>query len=413
MQIGGVNLASDTEDIVIDGGRPLYYSCKRGDIYTVSIESSEVQLSGLGTQMMVYSATDGAAAYIPISTDKQAQTFTWNSDDRIMRLCASENWTGKTRVKKLKLEKGNKSTDWSPAPEDIKKEAVDDITNSFSINENKISLGAKRIIMNGTTLAKAISAGELEVGDPKNPALKITKEGAFYAKGVTQDSSFLIDSDELSIVAESRVKSNYPESGDGRVHQIMRMEAKIGKFVIINDDGERAEISSNGIIATQAGKSPFQGQSSMLASIVGLGCGRIEDEGYGDRKGVIGVYGSAENIALNPVPAYGGYFEMLRANGLCLNTRAIDGNAEISDRDVIISCYNESPCTVTLPSAPYKGRIIYVRMAKSKSVTVVSSSANILVQGKKQTAVFVGKIAGDGAMLIWDEKSWLYNYIQT
>lgn len=416
MQIGGVNLANDTEDIVIDGGRSLYYSCKRGDIYTISIESSEVQLSGLGTKMMVYSDMDGAAAYIPISTDKQTQTFTWNSDDRIMRLCASENWSGKTRIKKLKLEKGNKATDWSPAPEDVKKEAVEDIISSFSITENNITLGAKTIKLDGTTIAKAISAGELEVGpDPNDPSLKITKKGAFRVKEVAENSSFLIDSEKQLIWLKSMIKRNeYDEfNDDDKILQIMKIDAKSGVFLIENEKNERAQMTSQGVFANSAGISPWMGGAQMLASIVGLGKGSMEnDDIYESTIGVVGVYGRANNKTENPAPAYGGYFDMLRANGLCLNTCAITRDTIITEHDVIIACYNEYRCKVTLPSAPYNGRTIYVRMVNNYPVDVVSSSANIMVQKKKQTTVYVGSRAGDGALFIWDGQLWLYNYIQ-
>ena len=74
--------------------------------------------------MLIYTATSTASTYVlgrinATSSVKQIITFTLpqNMKDDIM-ICATEAWSGTNDVTKLKLEYGNKTTDWTPSTED-------------------------------------------------------------------------------------------------------------------------------------------------------------------------------------------------------------------------------------------------------------------------------------------------------
>ena len=99
---------------------------KAGDIFTLSVETTKLVSAGsqAGKQMLIYTATSTASTYVlgrinATSSVKQIITFTLpqNMKDDIM-ICATEAWSGTNDVTKLKLEYGNKTTDWTPSTED-------------------------------------------------------------------------------------------------------------------------------------------------------------------------------------------------------------------------------------------------------------------------------------------------------
>lgn len=67
--------------------------------------------------------------------------------------------------------------DWSPNPNDI----PDIVGSSFTLTNNKISLASTTIELNGTTIAKAIQAESLDVG---NGNFHVGTDGIISAKGV-------------------------------------------------------------------------------------------------------------------------------------------------------------------------------------------------------------------------------------
>lgn len=122
------------------------------------------------------------------------------------------------RICGFKLEEGNKATDYSPALEDTQaaidsKTTLDEVASSLTIDANKISLASKTIELNGTTIAKAIAAKDLEVESPEGlSTLKVKKDGTFYAKGTRKEtegikSVLTIDSDRSVIEFRKQLAS--------------------------------------------------------------------------------------------------------------------------------------------------------------------------------------------------------------
>lgn len=125
----GNNVATAiTESFRIDGGYHILKLGvgKAGDIFTLSVETTKLVSAGsqAGKQMLIYTATSTASTYVlgrinATSSVKQIITFTLpqNMKDDVM-ICATEAWSGTNDVTKLKLEYGNKTTDWTPSTED-------------------------------------------------------------------------------------------------------------------------------------------------------------------------------------------------------------------------------------------------------------------------------------------------------
>lgn len=125
----GNNVATAiTESFRIDGGYHILKLGvgKAGDIFTLSVETTKLVSAGsqAGKQMLIYTSTSTASTYVlgrinATSSVKQIITFTLpqNMKDDVM-ICATEAWSGTNDVTKLKLEYGNKTTDWTPSTED-------------------------------------------------------------------------------------------------------------------------------------------------------------------------------------------------------------------------------------------------------------------------------------------------------
>lgn len=95
---------------------------------------------------------------------------------------------------RLKLEEGNKATAWSPSLEDTQsqidgKTTLAEVASSLSIAANKITLSSKTIELKGETIASAIKAGQLNVG---NGNCIIDTDGKITAKGASIEGNLVI-----------------------------------------------------------------------------------------------------------------------------------------------------------------------------------------------------------------------------
>ncbi|MFV0366230.1 MAG: hypothetical protein ACK5JS_06980 [Mangrovibacterium sp.] len=241
----------------------------------------------------------------------------------------------------MQLEKGNKATAWSPSEADRQKEANEyadekdtELASSLTITANKISLASQTIELTGNVLADAIEiGGDLKVGSRDSAAaLEVSKSGAFYAKGSDGSNSELleIDSTNRSIKIVSPYSLSYEANTFSK--STIDISASVGGVRTSNADGA-ALMSANGLFANKAGQSMFAASSggASKASIVGLGNGSYgyrEDHAYlYVNEFIAGIYGRANNAiktgdtdvagnSLVGVPAYGGYFDMLRTQVL-------------------------------------------------------------------------------------------------
>lgn len=320
-----------------------------------------------------------------------------------------------------KLEEGNKATAWTEAPEDTQsqidgKTTLGEVSSSLTMTDNKIILASKTLELKGTTIAKAIEAEDLKVGSRTGlSALEVLKNGTFYAKGSTSNnSSLIIDSSTQSIT----ITSPKSTSGEGNNISGSSNVTISGESGGVRVDGSTAIssnsatiVSNSGIFANTAGQGIFPAATgiSARASIVGLGWGNVTKDTYADRNFVAGVYGSASNSG--SAPAFGGYFDLLRANGLYLAVRRISTGTTLNKYDCYVSCYNTSDITVYLPSSPYTGQVIYIRQMNSNGIMINGNGISIHTNG--DTVVWTWNRAGRGdtTMLIYDGQYWNLNYM--
>lgn len=444
IQIGGVNKFRNT-NFLSSANRSFtppsiaWLNENRGEQMALSlyINTENAVLSGnkrIGAEFFV-TFSDGTISYFGVwmtfpdtaTTYKGriSRTFTF-PDKQVVSIGHCQTFfqtfvSGTANAGYPKLEEGNKATSWTEAPEDTQsqidgKTTLAEVASSLTMTDNKIILASKTIELKGTTIAKAIEAEDLKVGSRAGlSALEVLKNGTFYAKGSTSNnSSLIIDSGTQSIT----ITSPKSTSGEGNNISGSSNVTISGESGGVRVDGSTAIssnsatiVSNSGIFANTAGQGIFPAATgiSARASIVGLGWGNVTKDTYADRNFVAGVYGSASNSG--SAPAFGGYFDLLRANGLYIAIRRISIGTTLNKYDCYVSCYNTSDITVYLPSSPYTGQVIYIRQMNANGIMINGNGISIHTNG--DTVVWIWNRAGRGdtTMLIYDGQYWNLNYM--
>lgn len=349
-------------------------------------------------------ATSGSfhVSYSFVISDQQATNDYFNINIR------HNYMTGTASIRNLMVEKSTKPSDWQPAPEDIGQIAG----SSLTLTDNKISLGAKTIELNGNTIAKAIQAQDLSVKTSDNSNIfEVKNNGRFYSKSVSGTQSLEIDSQNRKIEFKNST-TNYTESGSKTVTQTTKIDASNGRFESSDSDYNTAYISSQGIFANRAGLNPYPSSSgfNLRAAVSGLGFASMRSDYYFNQ-GIVGVFGRAYNSAsTNKSPAYGGWFDVVKANGLCLGVRQISGSTTLNQYDTYVTCYNTADINVYLPANPYDGTVIMIRRVNDKNIHIFGNGKQIHVDGNKYNDMWHKNGRGDTSIFIYDGQFWMFNY---
>ena len=365
-----------------------YIPCKKGDAITVSFDVKVTDYSVINYTLCAvltfYNAdSDSRIEFYDISFPTEKINNRWvrvsltaiAQDSNIARCCIRPILVlnGEVFYREFKIEFGNKATDWSEAEEDTQaqidsKTTLDEVSSSLTLVDNKITLASKTIELKGTTIAKAIEAEDLKVGSRSGlSTLEVLKDGTFYAKGSSSsNSSLTIDSGTQSIEIVSPYSASWDDDGGSTTsgRSTIRISSQSGG-VEVRDSANKASImSTNGIFANKAGQGMYPSSTAInsKAAIVGLGNGSVYED-YGGLNFVAGIYGRASNTG--SAPAYGGYFDMLRANGLVMSMIAISESTDqrkTLTKDVSFVVGNSTVMqTIYLPSDAYKGTVIWLK----------------------------------------------------
>lgn len=106
---------------------------------------------------------------------------------------------------KLKAEEGNKATAWNPAIEDTQsqidgKTTLAEVASSVDIAANVITVASKNIVLKGETIASAIKAGQLNVG---NGNFTVDPLGIMSAKGANIEGALNVSGNNQITVADA------------------------------------------------------------------------------------------------------------------------------------------------------------------------------------------------------------------
>lgn len=235
------------------------------------------------------------------------------------------------------------------------------------------------------------------------------------------DNAMLLDGIKGYIELVSNIKRWTENGGEETVKQTILLDSQTGVIQTSDSDNYVSRITSQGIFANRAGVNVLPASSGieMKASVAGLGFGKMDKSMWGSQWGIVGVYGSASNSSKNPAPAYGGWFNTLKANGLCLSIKRIVEDTTLSLTDCYVSCYNKTRITITLPTNPYDGLVYYLRQINSNGFDIVGKADNnedtpgYEIHTDGSTVIQASNRAGQGdtTMLVFDGQFWMFNYM--
>lgn len=166
IQIGGRNLLLKSNEIHSNSNYNLCHyviteDIQVGEEITLSYEG---ELAPNGILVLFNGSGDGNRGYIMIYPNEKQKTIKWtnNNDEKITkgtamyvyiqnvpRVRAVNNYA--STIKKIKLEKGNKATDWTPAPEDVTEQITTSETNAkthATQEVNNLQIGGRNLLRN-------------------------------------------------------------------------------------------------------------------------------------------------------------------------------------------------------------------------------------------------------------------------
>jgi hypothetical protein len=213
---------------------------KSGAVFTTTIEVEWTNFSASGGTFSIWmqGSQDGGWNYsnpfthnlLNINSTSGSKVFTvtnkWNGEAtnyEIAFRCDYSSGSGKLRWRRLKVESGNKATDWSPAPEDqvSKGDVVNQVNSELKIDGNSIALttghftiSAKNLTLDsvgnatfsGTVKAATIEGGTITGTTIEGGTIKGTTIEGGTIKGVTITGA----SGEFTESFKINVQTQYP-----------------------------------------------------------------------------------------------------------------------------------------------------------------------------------------------------------
>ena len=245
--------------------------CKNGDVFTTYIEIEWTGFVSSGGTFKLWSqgAQDGAWNHVnpftgnlfTINTASGSKVCTvtskWDGSCKkyeIAMRCDHSNGAGKIRWRRLKIEKGNKATDWTPAPEDqvAKGDVVNQVNSELKISGNSIALTTGHFTIDSTNLkldAKGNATFSGTVKAAKIEGCTITS-GSITLIGKAETTQITINSDDG--YASWMFKPAYI-TASWRSTEVLRLVAKDGSWLrFTNTAGDNAKISCLGFNATSS-----------------------------------------------------------------------------------------------------------------------------------------------------------------
>ena len=182
-------------------------------------------------------------------------------------------------------------------------------------------------------------------------------------------------------------------------------------------------MSSQGVHSNRAGFSPMIGSTGSYGTeLVSSFTGRIygsygKDTITGLPAAVTAFFGRIENASNNPAEGYGGWFDMLKANGFVRGMRMIEdyfpATTNIDKYTSLVVSASSQLKTIVLPADAYAGTEIKVRAYGSGTIRVTPPAGCVLLDdtspndykdvgmGELGTCIYIGIRGGMG--------TWLFN----
>lgn len=180
--------------------------------YTLSLDvfcefsttASFLILAPNGTNQLINFGSKAITANTWVHIELTATSTTNTATDQSLYITGF-NQNASVTFANIKIEEGNKATTWSPAIEDTQsqidgKTTLAEVASSLSIAANKITLSSKTIELKGETIASAIKAGQLNVG---NGNFTVDPLGIMSAKGANIEGALRVSGNNQITVADA------------------------------------------------------------------------------------------------------------------------------------------------------------------------------------------------------------------
>lgn len=185
IEIGGRNFITDSEELKWNAGTSsssyqiVYRGLERNQTYTVSFDA---ELTGTGNTSFVTvypylrAGESMSTLHIPYTSGKRMkQTFTTDGryDYNLLIYAGRSGSTSGNSItlRNLKLEKGNKSTDWTPAPED--QVSKTNVLASINLSSEGVRIDGDVVHITGQTLIDDAVIGTAAIADAAISRLKL------------------------------------------------------------------------------------------------------------------------------------------------------------------------------------------------------------------------------------------------
>ena len=437
-QIAAVNVKADGISLKVD-------NLQIGGTNLFSDRSTPRIAAWINTSNVIASAPDSYLIAIPVQPNS---TYTLNADLQGSTLCRTGYITGSTVIgsavlssnrdtvlprtittganatyivmqvgtstgdaikKTVKLEKGNKATDWSPNPEDLPAQLL---ATGIDIEAGEVSITAPKFkVQDNTGTPMAV----FKIGEDGKPVIK--------AENIEITSSLIANAIQT---AKLQVGDKFEVGTDGKIKavdgefsgKITSTTGAIGGFEISSGRIGKAQSGDNPtnngmslyddfIKFSNANASVFLGTNVLPSSSGITAMMRLKDSAtsYGSKYGIIlDISGASTNTAIDLTAGH--------ISGLSMRTRQISSTATLTRADVVVTCYfsNDSQY-VYMPSSPEVGEFKIVFNINARSVNMRGNGKNFKAgHGGSVYANFEfgpSHTIKNNCMFIWDGQYWI------
>ena len=189
IEVGGRNLALDS-NVVVENNTYVMYKCNTSEDLETDREYTMTIWGTLGSDRDSFRLYDSGVSvalgtFTLVSLNRYVLTFKYRGNyPRLLNILQFHSTsTSSSVIQKVKLERGNKATDWSPAPEDVNKQLSDTLNDklegyaSIQYVDNKVaSIGTPgNATETGAGIVRAatqveVAAGHVSDNDPAEMA---------------------------------------------------------------------------------------------------------------------------------------------------------------------------------------------------------------------------------------------------
>lgn len=330
--------------------------------------------------------------------------FSFNSGDPNGDVC-NLSWYGtygtgvKPHVRNIKVELGNKATDYTQAPEDVA--AYADSRPKTVIDGGLITTGRIEVGPGSLGSANAGMVGEGSAGSSirfwagdtyanrASAPFRVRQDGSVVMNNATITGTIYSGSGSIGGFSISSSALTASSSGDEMyLNASLLRFTKTSRATTVYLGADVMPGSLGGYVTT-----PFRIEVARTES---------PDYGYGN----VGIYFNITGVATYDSDVNTGNHAIFVAHGqICgfrPRTRRISSSTTLTDMDSVILCINSGSITITLPVSPQIGQIYVIHRCADGGLTV-SAGSNYISSKNSASKVSSVTLGWQSVTVSWDE----------